>query len=482
MSVKTANRTNRPHILVILSDQLRRQALGCYGDPHGGTPHIDRLAADGVRFARACSTYPICVPFRFTFMTGHYAHSRDVPGIDWRMSPAERTLADEFNDAGYQTLYVGKWHLAGSHSHAPESRRYPFVPHELQGRWRKWLGFEYCNDHRDSVFFEDADPVARPLNCRQTDGLFDLAMNWLERERNPAAPFACVLSVEPPHPPYDAPPELERKWLTRDLALPRNFMAPGVYDPDVKAGWSAPRAAQQREEVLRRRKIYCAMVENLDQSIGRLMAWLARTGLAENTIVLFCSDHGELGGSHALEEKQYPYEESIGIPLLAWGPGAGVAAGRTVEDPVSTEDLFPTILGLAGLTPREKVFGANLAPLMRGAAAATLERPGVMLEFVAETRPDVVFYRKAYRGFRGRRFKYVALGNEAGLTPWHFYDLEKDPDELNNLVADPSSADEIRRHHGWLRERMRETGDHARLPPAFGLPGLNLPLFAEARR
>ncbi len=105
--------TGRPNILIILSDQLRRQALGCYGDTDARTPHIDRLARDGVRFQNACSTYPICVPFRFTFMTGEYAHTRLVPGIEWAMSPAERTLADELNEAGYDTAWVGKWHLDG---------------------------------------------------------------------------------------------------------------------------------------------------------------------------------------------------------------------------------------------------------------------------------------------------------------------------------------------------------------------------------
>ena len=103
----------KPNLLVILSDQLRRHALGCYGDPDARSPHIDKLSNDGVRFSNACSTYPICVPFRFTMMTGEYAHTRWVPGIEYRMSPRERTLADEFNEANYETIYVGKLHLDG---------------------------------------------------------------------------------------------------------------------------------------------------------------------------------------------------------------------------------------------------------------------------------------------------------------------------------------------------------------------------------
>ena len=109
----TSNTTDQPNVLIILSDQLRRQALSCYGNPNTNTANIDRLARNGIRFANACSTYPICVPFRFTLMTGEYAHTRLIPGIEWAMSPAERTLADEFNEAGYETTYIGKWHLDG---------------------------------------------------------------------------------------------------------------------------------------------------------------------------------------------------------------------------------------------------------------------------------------------------------------------------------------------------------------------------------
>ena len=106
---------SRPNILILLCDQLRRQALGCYGDPDAHTPNLDAFAERGVRFANACSTYPICVPFRFSMMTGEYAHTRSIPGIEWSMSPTERTMADEFNEAGYDTVYIGKWHLDGGH-------------------------------------------------------------------------------------------------------------------------------------------------------------------------------------------------------------------------------------------------------------------------------------------------------------------------------------------------------------------------------
>ena len=149
-----------PNLLVLLSDQLRRQALGVHGDPDARTPHLDAFAQQGIRFDNACSTYPICVPFRFTHMTGEYAHVRKIPGIEYVMSTEERTLADEFNEAGYETIYVGKWHLDGGHGRlgsAVQVNR-TRVPRSRQGRWQKWYGFELRNDPFDTCYFEDDDP------------------------------------------------------------------------------------------------------------------------------------------------------------------------------------------------------------------------------------------------------------------------------------------------------------------------------------
>lgn len=451
----------RPNIVVVLADQLRRQALGCYGDPDARTPHIDALAAEGVRFDNACSTYPICVPFRFTFMTGHYAHTRLVPGIEWRMSPAERTLADEFNGAGYETVYVGKWHLDGGHGRmgsAVQTNRAP-VPRAYQGRWQKWFGFELRNGPFDTCYFVDDDPTPVPIEGYQTDGLFDVAMQYLKEGRKRDKPFCTVLSVEPPHPPYEAPPALEEAWKKRDVRLPANF---------------APRDEAHRQKLLQERQIYHAMVENLDTNVGRLRAFLREEGLADDTVVVFLADHGELNGAHGLSGKQWPYEESVGIPLIVHDPRLPRRAGARVVDPACTEDLFPTLLGLAGLGPRDPLPGTDLTPLLRGERGG-LDRPGVMLEFVAELRPQVVFYDAVWRGFRSARYKYTVRGDKFGAEPWQFFDLKEDPGETDNRLEDSACRAEIERHHAWLLARMRQTDDPLPLKPAWGLEGWNLP-------
>lgn len=447
-----------PNVLIVLSDQLRRQALSAYGDPNIVTPHVDALAGRGVRFENASSTCPICVPFRFTFMTGLYAHDRKVPAIEYRMSPAERTLADEFNEAGYETVYTGKWHLDGGHGRmgsALQCGRTP-VKKAYRGRWQKWLGFELRNGPFDTFYFEDDDPTPRPVEGYQTDGLFDLAMDYLER-RDPSRPFCMVISVEPPHDPFEAPEASRRTWEAMDIVVP----------PNVDAA-----DAEAMERIMLDRKRYYAMVENLDWNMGRLGAFLLRTGLHGETVVLFLSDHGELGGAHGLRGKQWPYEESTGIPLVVADPRHPDRAGAVIDDPVSTEDLFPTILGLAGLKPRDALPGENLAPLIHG-NVGRLERDGVLLEFIAEQRQGAAFHDWVWRGFRSARYKYTVRGDNHGGGPWLFFDLENDPWEQHNLLEDPAYRDEIVRHHGLLLDRMKETDDHFVLLPAFGREGLN---------
>lgn len=457
-----------PNIIFILADQLRRNALGCYGDTAVHTPHIDRLAREGVRFTQASSSNPVCVPYRFTLMTGECSHSRLVPAINWRMSPAERTLADEFNEAGRHTVYVGKWHLYGGLGPGLFKRH---VPRLYQGRWNEWYGFEFRNHYYDNVCFFNDDPTPIPLPGFQTDALFDVASKRIEA-RPVDRPFAMVISVEAPHPPYEPPEPYATRWKDRPVPLPTNFMVPSFVDSDAK-GWSAPLTEADREQMIIERRASYAMTENLDDNIGRLMKKLRDEGIADETIIVVSSDHGDLCGSHALREKQYPFEESVGVPLIAWGPGAGVKKGLSISMPTCSEDIFPTLLGLADVGVPDRLPGDDLSGLIFG-EHHTPDRPGIMLEFVAELRPGVAFHGKAYRGFRSERYKYVVAGRESeGLRPVLFFDLRTDPQEMNNLIGAAQWEPQIREHHGWLLEHMRDTLDHAHVAAAWGHAALN---------
>lgn len=452
---------HRPNVVMILADQLSRQTLGTYGDPNVSTPNIDALASSGTRFDAAYSTYPICVPTRFSIMTGEHPHSRFVPSIEWRMSPAERTLAHEFNDAEYDTAYVGKWHLYGGHGLLPghtttKANRTP-VPRDYQGGWQKWLAFELCNDLMDTCYFVDDDPTPRQLGRYQTDGLFDLTIEHLSRRPDADRPNLTILSVEAPHPVFLAPDDYMERWHDRDVTLRPNFEMPESYRP------RGPRSADLLDDM----RAYYAMIENLDDNIGRLVEFLRAGDASRDTVVVLTADHGELLGSHGLVSKQYPYEESAGVPFIINDPRTS-RPGRVIEEPVCTEDIFPTLLGLAGLpVPTDKP-GTDLTGLVHGTEVA-LDRDGVLLEFVAEFRGHMPFHDETWRAFRSGRYKYTVLGGR----PWQLFDMHSDPYELANRVDDPEYRAALVEHHGLLRKTLLATGDHYVLEPALGHAGLN---------
>ena len=472
----------RPNVLIILADQLRRSALSCHGDANIQTPNIDALAQRGVRFSNACSTYPICVPFRFTFMTGQTAHSRQISSIGDRMSPAERTLADEFNEVGYHTCYFGKWHLDGGRGgYVPWGGGVTGIsrpiPRSRQGRWQRWMvdagKGPGTRDHFHHYYF-DQDGSARQIPGYQTDVIFQAAMDHLGQSRPADKPFCCVVSFSPPHHPYAAPPEYEALWAGRDLTLPGNFLAEADY-PIPVPDWGESAWPRDRETILQRLRSYYAMIQNADDNVGRMMDFLRESGLADDTVVVLTSDHGEMGGALGLpiQAKSYPFDESVGIPLILADPRAVATAGTVRPEPTCTEDLFPTICGLAGIEPADELPGTNLAPLARG-QVDRLDRPGVMLEVVHDCRRGFTFHQQYYRAFRSQRYLYAVLGEGPGADPWLLIDRQRDPGQLHNCLGDPAYRDVAATHHKWLRDEMIRLEDDYRLRPAFGCAGLNI--------
>ena len=468
----------RPNILVVLVDQMRRDALSCAGDPDVRTPVLDALAARGTRFTAACSTYPACVPFRFSLMTGQFAHTRNVPALGYRLSPAERTLGDAVAAEGYATAYIGKWHLYSAYGVSggltlSQAARVPVPPSHRRG-WAYWRGFELRNDFLDSWVFADDDPVPKKLRGHQTDALFDLAIDYLRRDRPRDRPFFMVLSPEAPHPPFMATPEhLARVRARGPLSRRPNvaldairFFPPEWHEASGPAGAVDPSDPASVCRVFEANmQAYHAMIEQIDDAMGRLLATLDAEGLARDTVVLFLSDHGELGGSHGLLGKAEPWEESVGVPLIVAGPG--IDAGRLCRLPVQTEDLFPTLVGLAGGRAPDMP-GLDLAAMLRGAPEPA--RDGVLLEFVTETRSGRGYYAETWRGIRTSSHKYTVLGDRSGARPWHLFDLDADPFEMRNLVARPEFAPCAADLHRRLIALLDQTGDDYALAPAFGCP------------
>jgi len=270
----------------------------------------------------------------------------------------------------------------------------------------------------------------------------------------------------------EAPKELEEKWLQRDIQLPENFLFQDEFPPPK----GNPATEADRDAVRRHVQLYYAMVENLDQNVGRVLEALQQTGQADNTVVMLFSDHGEMQGAHSQVAaiKHHPYEESVGIPLIFHDPRRPDRQDVALTAPTCMEDVVPTLLGLAGINVPHDLPGDDLAPLIHG-EVTKLKRPGVMLEYVHDfrTHGSMCYHHTYWRGFRSERYKYTVQGGAEGGKPWQFFDLVADPLEMNNLVASPAHEDLVRQHHGWLRARMLETADHFVLFPAFGYEGVN---------
>lgn len=452
----------KPNIIVIYPDQLRRSALGCYGDPNVNTPNIDRLAREGVKFEHAYSVYPVCVPARFSMLTGKYPHTRLIPRIEWRMSPCEHTIAHEMNEAGYETCYIGKWHLYGGFARGDKNLQKrigtTFIPPDYRGGFKKWRGFDLRNNHFDTFYHVDNDPEMRHIDGYQTDGLFDVALKYLREERDFTKPFFMILSVEAPHPPFQAPDEFITRFEDKELILPVNTDFDQVAKTNTK---------KDAGSMINNYKNYYAMIENLDYNTGKLMSFLEEEGLRENTVIILNSDHGELMGSHGLTGKELPYEESAGVPLIITYPQGCYKPGRVIDFPNSTIDLYPTLQDIAGIQVTDNPGLSLLAAMREEEVHNSVQRNGIMLEYVARNPSDGVYSPNNWRALRSERYKYTVIGPSHAARPWQLFDLIDDPYEMNNLINEPSCRSILEELDRELRKMIKQTGDDYEIENLF---------------
>lgn len=442
----------RPNAIWIFGDQHRAQALGTAGDPNVHTPHLDRLAAEGVTFTAAVAGSPLCCPARGSLLTSQYPH-RAVPGHEHPLPPEMPTVATAFHEAGYRTAYFGKWHLDGFHERSGRGAMH-IVPPERRGGFDHWVGYENNNSPWDSWVHGGSgdDACHYRLPGYETDALTDLFIDYLRERGADAArgagePFFAALSVQPPHDPYLAPaPEMARH-------------NPGTvqFRPNVPAiPWVRERAARDLAG-------YYAMIENLDANVGRIRAALDAAGLAQDTHIVFFSDHGDLHGSQGQFRKTAPWEESIRVPCIL---GGGLAAYGDLQGrhnvPINQVDLAPTTLGLCGIAPPTWMAGTDYSAYrIRGKAHASEPESAYLQLVIATGHGDSV--DRPWRGVVTRDgWKYAALEGQ----PWLLFNLNDDPYEQANLAHNRRFAAEHRRLRDLLGGWIGDTGDTFALPAA----------------
>lgn len=441
-----------PNVIWIFGDQHRAQALSCNGDPNVSTPNIDALAAQGINFTRAVAGFPLCCPFRGSLLTGIYPH-QCVPGHEYALPAGQKTIAHVFNDSGYHTAYFGKWHLDGWHEREGRAAMHE-IPRERRGGFGEWVGYENNNSQWDSWVHGhrengEAVPLSR-LPGYETDELTAMLIEYIERRAGDgnAQPFFAVLSVQPPHDPYIAPPEYMAKYNPSRIIMRPNVPAiPSVQDTARRELAGA-----------------YAMIDNLDWNVGRVQAALRRLGLDKDTHILFFSDHGDMHGSHGMYRKTNPFEESIRIPFIIGGEkpmrydNRGV--GR-VDAPINHVDIAPTTLGLCGIDTPSWMAGYDYSHLrIRDKVPRTNAPDSAFLQCVVATG-HTHSIDKPYRGIvTCDGWKYVCF---EGVS-WLLFDLNEDPDEQANLAHNSAYAKKRRELRDRLAQWITDAGDTFTLP------------------
>jgi len=414
----------RPNILYVFSDMQRATSLGCYGDPNVRTPVLDAFAAQGARFNAAMSNTPVCCPHRACLMTGLYSHHHGVVSNSVNFIRKARGLAEYFRDAGYVTGYSGKWHIPNGYG-SENSMPLGFP----RGSDRRGFG-KRTHGHYVSIKVRDESGREVEKEVYRPTLITDETIEFIEKQSKGARPWVFFASWIPPHTPYASPPEFRKHYEGR-IELP----------PNVPEGLSEEYARSNLPD-------YYGMVESLDAEFKRILDALERAGVAENTIVCYSSDHGDMVGCQGYKAKRWPYEESTRVPFLIRYPRA-IRAGQVIDDPFSTVDVFPTLAGLAGIKAPEGLDGLDYSPMLR----EETRRPPRDYAFLQMMYAYVPW--PGWRALRTRRYAYASTIN----GPWLLFDLVKDPYQMNNLVGNPASGSLVEEMDKRLATIMNETGD-----------------------
>jgi N-acetylglucosamine-6-sulfatase len=422
----------RPNLVFILVDDLRFDALGSTGSRIAKTPHIDRLAGEGAVFRNAFVTTPLCSPSRSSFLTGQYVHKTGVLGNGNNNELSHRlgTFPALLQKAGYETAYVGKWHMGNDDSPRPGFDR--------------WVSFRGQGVYVDPEI--NVNGKSAKVEGYMTDILNDHAVAFLTLTRS--KPFLLYLAHKAVHGPFT--PAERHKTLYADAALPR---APSADDslegkpvlrrrlddpaPKKKAAEKAKAKAKAKQggeggggggpggELIRNQLRALAAI---DEGVGRILTALEATQQLDRTLIIFTSDNGYFWGEHGLGDKRAAYEESIRIPLLMRHP-ALIKPGTTIAAPVLNIDIAPTLLDLAGVAIPDGTHGRSLVPLLKG------ETNGWRTSFLSEYFAEAGYPRiPTWQAVRTDRWKYIHYTDFDGMD--ELYDVKEDPHELKNRIAD----------------------------------------------
>ncbi len=447
----------RPNIVFVLCDDMRWDCMGVAGHPHLKTPHIDRLAHEGVTFRNAFCTTSLCSPSRASILSGLYAHSHHVTN-NFTEYPADLpSFPRQLHDAGYETAYIGKWHMGEDNDGKRPGFDY-FVTHKGQGAYY------------DTEFnFNGAD--RHVVKGYYTTVVTDMALDWLARPRS--KPFLLMLGHKAPHSFYIPEPKYAHSFDDVKISYPDTAFQldgkpdwiksrldtwHGIYGPLFDFRKTFPdRRPEAVKDFAAMTRAYWGTIQSVDDSVGRLTEALRASGQLDDTIFVFMGDNGLLNGEHGMVDKRTMHEPSIRIPLVVRYPGlTPTTQPKVVQRMVLTEDVAPSLLDLAGAPPLPNVNGQSWRRLVQG--DATGWRTSWFYEYDYEQQFP---YTPNVRGVRTDDWKYIHYPHGDGGPDRHkaeLYHVAVDPDERHNLIDDPAQADRVTQLRAELERLMRASG------------------------
>lgn len=416
-----------PNIVIILVDDLRWDALSVTGHPFSQTPNIDRLAAEGMLFTDAFVVHSLCAPSRATLFTGRYSHTHGVTRNAGQINSRTPTINSLLSATGYETAFVGKWHLGGEGM--------------LAGRFDRWLSFKGQGTYRNPIV--NVDGAERQAPGHVTDVLTDYALDFVSRERD--RPFLLILSHKAVHAPFTPQSRFDGRYSNATIELPPTFGE----DLSTKPSFLPLRPVGDSTTLVTRIRDYHETVAGVDESVGKLLDRLQELALLDRTLVIFTSDNGYLLGEHNLTDKRVAYEESIRIPLIVRYP-AWFGSGSVSDAMALNLDIASTVLDAAQVRGGYGMEGVTLRELASGDASRT----SFLYEYYREPRFPVT---PSIRAVRTADFKYIYYIDD-DVTD-ELYDLRADPFETTNLVARPDFANVLAGLRAELARLRRATGD-----------------------
>ena len=454
---RAASPAARPNVLFILCDDLRWDALGCAGHPHLKTPQIDKLASEGVQFTNAFCTTSLCSPSRASILSGQYAHAHGVVNNFTEFPEAMTSFPRLLHDAGYESAYIGKWHMGEDNDEKRPGFDY-FVTHKGQG---KYFDTEFNMDGRKREV----------LPGYYTTVVTDLALDWLKQQHS--RPWIMMLGHKAPHSFYFPENKYQHAFDDVEVKYPASAFSletqpvwikerlatwHGIYGPLFEWRKKFPDASPGGvKDFANMTRAYWGTILSVDDSVGRLVDFLRTSGQLDNTIVVFMGDNGLLSGEHGMVDKRTMHEPSIRIPLVVRWPGlTNPENGRHVSQMVLTVDMAPSILDLCGVTMPGKVHGRSWKKLVQSGD------PDWRKSFLYHYNYEKQFpYTPNIRGVRTADWKFAHYPHGDGKPDRHLaelYDLAHDPDELVNLAADPKFADKRKELQAELNRLLAELG------------------------